>query len=709
MQRARSRRGPLRAGELAEAVVLADLTLVLSIISQVLPFLGGALLVIAVVPMAAIAARNRLRAVIVGAIAASTVGFMVLGTPVVSTVLACAALGAVVGGAARRGWGLGRTIGAAALFLWPLVALAIDGLLWLFSANRKLVLVQIHNSWRGMSHALLWVSHQLTSIADWLNFDPAVHHIDNFVDRFLRYWWISIPLVLLFLVVATAGLAQRITAPTLRRIQAAFATDDDATDHGAADARTERANESLTSEPMPVPVELQNVSYRYSGATHDALHEVSLGVSAGELVAIIGPNGSGKSTLARVLAGRTPTAGAVVRPGPTGLGKPGGTAIVFQRPELQVLGVRVRDDVVWGLAEPQRVDVVRLLGRVGLDAFADRETSTLSGGELQRLAVAAALARHPQLLISDESTAMVDAAGRRQLVSLLRSMVTEDRIAVVHVTHRPIETAVADRAIVLEHGRVVSELEPAQSDRNAVPTDPARARRKDGPLFLLRGVGHEYSRGTPWAHRALEGIDLRIDHGEALLVVGHNGSGKSTLAWVLAGLLDPSEGDARLNGEPITSVVGHVGVAFQHARLQLLRPTVGADVAAASGASNLATWQALRSVGLDPAVLGPRRVDELSGGQARRVVLAGAIASRPQALVLDEPFAGLDDHARAELSAALIHLRRERGMTLVCVSHDHDLPPALVDREVELVDGRIAYDGPSRDADRDDVARGNLS
>src|SRR3954462_1355692 len=101
-----SRRGPLRAGELAEAVGLADLTLVLSIVSQVLPFLGGALLVIAVVPMAAIAARNRLRAVIVGAIAASTVGFMVLGTPVVTTVLGCAALGAVVGGAARRGLGL---------------------------------------------------------------------------------------------------------------------------------------------------------------------------------------------------------------------------------------------------------------------------------------------------------------------------------------------------------------------------------------------------------------------------------------------------------------------------------------------------------------------------------------------------------------------------------------------------------------------------
>src|SRR6185369_6099918 len=186
MQRTGSRKGPLRAGELAEAVVLADLTLVLSILSQVLPFLGGALLVIAVVPMAAIAARNRLRAVIAGAIAASTVGFMVLGTPVVTTVLACAALGAVVGGAARRGWGLGRTVGAAALFLWPLVALIVDALLWIFSENRKLVLTQIHNSWQGLRHALLWVSDRLTSLASGLNFDAAVQNMDDFVNRFLR-------------------------------------------------------------------------------------------------------------------------------------------------------------------------------------------------------------------------------------------------------------------------------------------------------------------------------------------------------------------------------------------------------------------------------------------------------------------------------------------------------------------------------------------
>src|SRR5439155_23969552 len=131
--------------------------------------------------------------------------------------------------------------------------------------------------------------------------------------------------------------------------------------------------------------------------------------------------------------GGPPTAGVVRRPGSPGRGAPLGTGIGFQRRESQVLGVRVRDAVGWGMPPSARVDVERLLERVGLAAFADRETSTLSGGELQRLAVAAALARSPRLLISDESTAMVDSEGRAKLLALLRSLGTGEHITVVHV------------------------------------------------------------------------------------------------------------------------------------------------------------------------------------------------------------------------------------------------------------------------------------
>ena len=188
MQRAGSRRGPLRAGELAEAVVLADLTLVLSIISQVLPFLGGALLVIAVVPMAAIAARNRLRVVVVGAIAAATVGFLVLGTPRRRERDRCAALGAVVGGAARRGWGLwphDRRRGPV-----PVAARRARSstvLLWLFSANRRARARPDSQQLARDAARLLWVSDQLSSmIRSGLNFDGPSSDMDDFVNRFLR-------------------------------------------------------------------------------------------------------------------------------------------------------------------------------------------------------------------------------------------------------------------------------------------------------------------------------------------------------------------------------------------------------------------------------------------------------------------------------------------------------------------------------------------
>ena len=694
MHSGRSRRGRLRAGEIAEAVVLADLTLVLSIVSAVMPF-GGPLLVIAVVPMAALAARNRLRAVIVGTVAASAVGFLVLGPPAITSVVGCGALGAVVGYADRRGFGAGRTIGVAVAFLWPLVAGAADLFLWVFPANRKLALDQVRNGWSGLARAVRWLGDRLDHVP--VLRSAHLHSIadrgDRFIQHAVRDWWLTIPVALFFVVVLATVLAQRITMPTLKRVRSAFAMDGLGLDESRA------VDDVGSGAPAPVPVSLRHVGYRYPATTDDVLHDVSLDIDPAELVAVVGPNGSGKSTLARVLAGRPPTAGAVARPGAIGLGVAGGTAIVFQRPELQVLGVRVRDDVVWGLPPSPPVDVEALLDRVGLASFADRETSTLSGGELQRLAIAGALARRPQLLISDESTAMVDEAGRARLVALLRSLATQERMAVVHVTHQAAESDVADRVIALRAGRVVpATVAPAAPE---APASAVRAGPAGEPLFVLRDVGHVYSWRTPWAHRALVDVNLSIRRGEAVLVVGHNGSGKSTLAWILAGLLEPSEGDARIERVPISTVVGKVGVAFQHARLQLLRPTVSAEVTSSSGASQAAAWQALRDVGFDPSEVGTRRVDELSGGQARRVVLASALAARPLALVLDEPFAGLDESARADLAAALTRLRVEHGMTLVCVSHDRDLPAALVDREIELTDGRITYDGPGRIPDLD--------
>src|SRR5439155_4411360 len=227
----------------------------------------------------------------------------------------------------------------------------------------------------------------------------------------------------------------------------------------------------------------------------------------------------------------------------------------------------------------EHVDVDALLDRVGLRALAEKETSTLSGGELQRLAIAAALARRPKLLISDESTAMVDTEGRKRLVALLRDLAHADGLGVVHVTHRAAEAAAADRTITLAGGRVIDAPERMRADERVKAVERHAAQRGattsiGAPLITLVGVGHVYSRKTPWANRALAGIELTICAGEAIVVVGHNGLGKSTLAWILGGLLAPSEGTAGLEGRPIVAQVSRLGLSFQHVRLQLLRPTV---------------------------------------------------------------------------------------------------------------------------------------
>ena len=653
-------RGPLTAAELAEAAVLGDVTVALCLLGFLLPF-GAVLVALAVVPMAALGARHRVRAVLAGALASGGVAMLAAGTGLAGNVVACAVVGGFVGAAIRRGWGVTRALAATVVVLWPAVSAVLLAVLAAFPQARDLALKQVTNAWRGLSKT-----------ARRLGFDRFVAWGDRAVHWLVTYWPVTVVLGVLFLLVVSVWVVYQLSRPTLRRV-------------GPPPPQWQRVRDGAGA-PAPVPVRLDDVRARYPGAAGDALAGVSLEVAPGELVAVVGPNGSGKSTLTRVLAGWRPAGGTVARPGPVGLGQAGGTAMVFQRPETQVLGVRARDDVVWGLPTGGGVDVGAVLARVGLEGFAERETSTLSGGELQRLALAAAIARRPALLLSDESTAMVDREGRDQVVGLLRAL-SQEGTAVVHVTHRPEEARQADRRYALDAG----VLAPVDGTRpHGRPAPAGGGPRQAGPAVVsVRGLGHVYAEGTPWEHRALAGVDLELRAGEGVLVVGMNGAGKSTLAWAIAGLLEPSEGTVEVHG-------GHVALSFQHARLQLLRATVRSDVRAASGTDAAGADRALAQVGLDPAVFGDRRVDELSGGQQRRVALAGLLAGRARVLVLDEPFAGLDQEGRAALAGVLAQLRTTLGLTLVVVSHDTEGLEGVVDRTVVLDGGRVAADSAVR-------------
>jgi energy-coupling factor transport system ATP-binding protein len=332
---------------------------------------------------------------------------------------------------------------------------------------------------------------------------------------------------------------------------------------------------------------------------------------------------------------------------------------------------------------------------VGLAGLVERPTSALSGGQLQRLAIAAAIIRRPALLLSDESTAMVDSAGREGIVALLAELPRRHGITVVHVTHFEVEAQAADRHIVLAGGRIVRDGAPAPAARAA----PAAARPEvvaspsPGPVLDARGLGYVYAPGTPWAHVALRDVSMHVAAGEGVRIEGGNGSGKTTLAWLLAGLLVPTSGSCTLGDRPVHRLPGAVSIAFQHSRLQVQRPTVDAEIASAAArefASRdeqiLFARRALALVDLDGDVA-ERPVDALSGGQLKRVALAGILARDPRVLVLDEPFAGLDPDSRDALVGTLVRLREVRGMAIVLITHDLVGADRLCPRVISLRQG----------------------
>jgi energy-coupling factor transport system ATP-binding protein len=682
-----SRSGALRPSEIANAGVFGALAVVIVSVGTFLPHLG-VIELLSAVPFAIVGLRNRARAVVAAAVAAGFVAFLAAGAFATIVIAGCAVLGGPCGILRRHN----RGSGAVALLtagLAPAAAAVVVGVLYLFAGIRVLTLETVRATVVGVVH-----------LAEFLRLPaPAGDAVVRATGTLLGAWPLVVAVVIVIGVLAEMLFTNAFVILAARRV--GWLAQADPLDHAA------RADASLDEPVAPVPLEFSGVGFRHGqDLGRAALADVDLTVEPGEFVAVVGPNGAGKSTLVSLLAGAEPTSGTVRRPGRVGLGQPGGTAVVGQRAEAQVIGSTVAEDLSWGLPPGYPVDTGVLLGLVGLAGLASASTESLSGGQLQRLAIAAALARRPALLISDESTSMLDAAGRAEVLDLLASLPAVAGTAVVHVTHDPAEAARADRVVGLADGRVVDAAigasEPAST---AVPEagtrEPGRAPGPPGePVIRVRGAGYRFDEGTPWEVTALRSVDLDVRAGEGLLITGENGSGKSTLAWLLAGLIKPTAGTVTVDDAPAADSVGTVALSFQHARLQLQRPTVAEDILAAAGVSAglpaaaagdfVAT--SLHRVGL-PADLAGRGVDELSGGQMRRVAIAGLLASRPRVLILDEPLAGLDRESRRGLLELLGHLRRADGLTLVIISHDLEDMDLACTRTIKVTGGTAVLPG----------------
>lgn len=643
---------------------MAALCAAIAIIAVVVPFAAG-LSLLGTVPMGLLAYRYRLRVLMAATVAGATIAFLIAGMAGFMTVVDCAYIGGLTGVVKRRGRGT-PTVFAAALVAGAVFGAVAVGALMILSRLRNLIFDAMTANINGIAAVLARVP-DLQHTADRLKADFAT---------VLQYW----PLLILTTGVLSITVVTMVGWWALSRVLTRLVDIPDV---------HKLEPDHPDGQPAPVPAVLTDVRFRYPGAQHDALGPVSMTVGPGEHIAVTGANGSGKTTLMLVLAGRAPTSGTVTRPGPVGLGRLGGTAVVMQHPESQVLGTRVADDVVWGLPPGAATDVGKLLAEVGLDGMAERDTGGLSGGELQRLAVAGALAREPALLIADEVSSMVDQAGREALMSVLSGLTDNHRTALVHITHYNDEADTADRAVNLTgNGGAADNTEMVRTSSAPRPVVDSAG---DRPVLELSGVSHQYNSGTPWQKTALRDIDFTLYEGDGVLIHGLNGSGKSTLAWIMAGLTVPTAGTCLIDGVPVSERVGSVAISFQAARLQLMRGRVDEELAAAVGFSvrdRARVAAVLALVGLDETLAG-RRIDQLSGGQMRRVVLGGLLAREPRALILDEPLAGLDAASQRGLLSLLADLRRNRGLTVAVISHDFTGLEELCPRTVRLQDGSL--------------------
>lgn len=231
------------------------------------------------------------------------------------------------------------------------------------------------------------------------------------------------------------------------------------------------------------------------------------------------------------------------------------------------------------------------------------------------------------------------------------------------------------------------------------------------PILTVTDLQHTYMLGTPLEHQALTGVNMTVNRGECVAIIGHTGSGKSTLIQHFNGLMRPQSGTVIVDGLdlsqpqlPVKALRQKVGLVFQNPEDQIFEKLVGDDVAYGPLKLGLplkevvqrVRW-AMELVGLPFEELKDRATFALSGGQKRKVALAGVLALQPSILVLDEPTAGLDPRSRKELLERIKRLNQEEGLTLIFVTHNMEEVAWLADRVYVMAGGRVVVHGTPRE------------
>lgn len=519
-------------------------------------------------------------------------------------------------------------------------------------------------------------------------------------------------------------------------------------------------------------------------ATEEILKGVDLTIKKGEFIALLGRNGSGKTTFSKQL-------NAILRPseGTVTVDEMGTrdaeklydirqhVGMVFQNPDNQMVAANVEEEVAFG-PENLGMESDTIVARVKqaleqVRMWKRRKTAPnhLSGGQKQRIAIAGILAMHPDYIVLDEPTAMLDPKGRKEVMEALQRLNQEQEMTVILITHDMEEAELASRVILLADGQMRfdgrpekffgadallaemgmeaplsyrvrklidsdvfekkigdARVEEATIDKREKVAEydktgreweassdlvdkkknkkaEAETDEKNQDLLSLQHVSYIYSPGTAYEKVALDDVNLSLGKGEIVGLAGHTGSGKSTMIQLLNGLLRPTSGTVTFEGKDIHAkgysgnyLRSKVGMVFQYPEHQMICDTVWEDVAFGPSKQGLTgeacetrVEEALRFVDL-PEKYYQASPLQLSGGQKRRVAIAGVLAMHPEYIILDEPAAGLDAAGKREIFDRIRRMSREQGIGVLLVSHSMEDLAEYADRIIVLDDGKKILD-----------------
>ena len=508
-------------------------------------------------------------------------------------------------------------------------------------------------------------------------------------------------------------------------------------------------------------LEIKDLTYYYSGSTKPALDNINLKIREGEFLLVVGGSGSGKSSLARLLAGLIPefyggkVQGSVFLQGRELKGEErralnSQVGIVFQDPEKQLVMTSVEAEVAFGLENLglPRQEMFRRVAEVmtflNLAHLKKEFTAKLSGGEKQKVALAAVIAMHPRILVLDEPTSQLDPVAAGEFLDLVEYLNKELGYTVILIEQR-LERCfhLADRLVVMDQGKITRSGLPGEvacwQVEHSLPFIPPVARffaslsspvipvtvrdgRRELKKYLPSFQANTQQRPSlspvkgkeqpavldakslwytyPGAQEVIKGLSLRVDEGEFAVILGANAAGKSTLLKLLAGIIKPDRGSVHLQGQntyklSLSELGRHVGYLSQNPNDYLFQDTVEDELRFTLNnfkiPDNGICETILQRLNLD----GMRRANprDLSSGERQRVALASVLVAGPRLLLLDEPTRGIDYRLKAQLGGFLQEMTASGG-TVVMVTHDVEFAAEYASRVVMVFDGMVACDGP---------------